>query len=255
MNIKKNLVEVFQYIDALGWINGLSTFTKIKLNFTSIIQPSEIKYPFKLRSGSSDINAFRQVFVYKEYSFEVYAEPKFIIDGGSNVGLAAIYFANQFPNAKIVSVEPELENFNLLRFNTKNYPNISPIQSGIWKSSTFLKVRNLGLGNWGFIVEEIPHEDNETFKAVSIGDILKQFNQNEIDILKLDVEGAEKEIFSDNYQEWLPKTRILIVELHDRMKKDCSKAFFRALLDYDFTVEQLGENLICRNEKIITAQK
>lgn len=250
MNVKKNLVEVFQYIDALGWVNGLSTFVKIKLNFTSSIHPKGVKYPFKLRGGSSDINAFRQVFVYKEYNFQIPFEPQFIIDGGSNVGLASIHFTNQFPSAQIVSIEPELENFDLLKFNTKRYTKISPIKSGIWGKSTFLKIRDLGLGNWGYIVEEVDREDNNTFKAISIGDIVKQFNKIEIDILKLDVEGAEKEIFSDNYQEWLPKTKILIIELHDRMKKGCSKALFNALLEYDFMVEQLGENLICRREPI-----
>ena len=127
---------------------------------------------------------------------------------------------------------------------------IHPLQSGIWSTSTFLKVRNIGLGNWGFIVEEQKEEDNDTFQAISINDILKIFNKSQIDILKLDVEGAEKEIFTSNYHDWLPNTRVLIVELHDRMKKDCSKALFKALLNYDFTVEQLGENLVCVNQQL-----
>jgi FkbM family methyltransferase len=249
MNLKRNLVELFQYIETLGWTSGLSIFAKVKFNSTESIKLKHIKYPFKLRSGSSDINAFRQVFIYNEYNFEV-TEPSFIVDGGSNIGLAAIYFANKFPMATIVSIEPEIENFKLLLANTNNYSSIHPLQSGIWSSSTFLKVRNIGLGNWGFIVEEQQHEDEDTFSAISISDILQKFNKTRIDILKLDVEGAEKEIFSSNYQDWLPNTKVLIVELHDRMKKDCSKALFKALLNYDFTVEQLGENLVCVNQQL-----
>lgn len=248
MNIRRNLVELFQYIEVFGWTSGVKIFSKIKFNSTDRLKLKGVQHPIKLRSGSSDINAFRQVFLYKEYNFET-TEPQFIIDGGSNIGLAAIYFANKFPQATIVSIEPELENFNLLKENTREYKTIHPIQSGIWNNTTFLKVKNIGLGNWGFIVEEHSAEDADTFRAISIGDILKKFNQPEIDILKLDVEGAEKEIFSSNYQNWLPVTKILIVELHDRMKKGCSKAFFKALLEYDFTVEQLGENLICTNER------
>jgi FkbM family methyltransferase len=250
MNVKRNLVELFQYIETLGWTSGLNIFTKVKFNSTENIKLKNLRYPFTLRSGSSDINAFRQVFIYNEYNFDV-PQPNFIIDGGSNIGLAAIYFANKFPNATIVSIEPESENFNLLKANTNKYNTIHPLKSGIWSTSTFLKVKNIGLGNWGFIVEEQEEEDADTFRAISISDILKKFNRTQIDILKLDVEGAEKEIFSTNYQEWLPNTRVLIVELHDRMKKDCSKALFKALLNYDFTVEQLGENLVCVNQQLI----
>jgi FkbM family methyltransferase len=250
MNLKRNFVELFQFIETLGWTSGLNIFAKVKFNSTDSIKLKHIQHPFKLRSGSSDINAFRQVFIYNEYNFEV-TDPNFIVDGGSNIGLAAIYFANKFPNATIVSIEPELENFNLLVANTEKYNKINPLKSGIWSSSTFLKVRNIGLGNWGFIVEEQSEEDENTFRAISISDILKKYNQTNIDILKLDVEGAEKEIFSSNYQDWLPNTKVLIVELHDRMKKECSKALFRALLNYDFTVEQLGENLVCVNQQFI----
>lgn len=248
MNIKKNLVEMFQYVEALGWGNGLNTFAKIKFNQTSSIRLKEIKYPFQLRAGSSDINAFRQIFIYKEYSFDVKFEPSFIIDGGSNIGLAGIYFANRFPGAQIVCIEPEHKNFQLLEYNTKKYEAIHPLKSGIWMNSTFLKVRDLGFGNWGFVVEEKSEEGPDTFRATSIGDILKKFNKNEVDIVKLDVEGAEKEIFTDSYQEWIPITKILVVELHDRMKPGCSRAFFRAMLNYNFTIEQLGENLICYRE-------
>lgn len=251
MNIQRNLVELFQYIEVFGWTSGINTFTKIKFNSTDRIKLKDIQYPIKLRSGSSDVNAFRQVFLYKEYNFET-AEPHFIIDGGSNIGLAAVYFANKFPKATIVSIEPESKNFNLLKENTSAYKTIHPIQSGIWNKTTFLKVRNIGLGNWGFIVEEQLEEDADTFKAISIGDILKKFKQEQIDILKLDVEGAEREIFTSNYQDWLPVTKILIVELHDRMKKGCSRAFFNAMLEYNFSVEQLGENLICTNDNLKT---
>lgn len=249
MNVQRNLIELFQYIDVLGWTNGASVFAKVKLKKTGSIRLNGVKYPITLRSGSSDIYAFRQVFIYLEYNFEAAGEPRFIIDGGSNVGLAAVYFANRFPKATIVSIEPESSNFEMLRRNTQAYPAIHPIQSGIWSSSTFLKIKDLGLGNWGFIVEEQETEDKDTFKAISIGDIMKQFNRQEIDILKLDVEGAEKEIFTKNYQEWLPYTNILVVELHDRMKKGCSKAFFKAMIEYDFSIHQLGENLICTKEK------
>jgi len=251
MKIRRNLSELFQFADVLGWGKGLAAFTKIKIRSNSPLRLNGIRYPVSLRTGSSDVIAFRQVFILREYNFKTTFDPKFIIDGGSNIGMAAVYFANKYPNAAIVSVEPETSNYNLLVENTKRYPQIRPLKSGIWGHSSILRVKDLGYGNWGFIVEELQEETPDSFKATSISDIMKLTGQKEIDILKLDVEGAEKEIFSENYREWLSATKVLVVELHDRMKEGCSKAFFKAMLEYDFEIEIMGENLVCTRKDLI----
>lgn len=80
-------------------------------------------------------------------------------------------------------------------------------------------------------------------KAVSIKDIMEQYSFDRIDILKIDIEGAEIELFKNNYDDWLPSVRVLIIELHDRMRKGCSKTFFDALSKYNFSTEIKGENL------------
>ena len=245
MNIHGNLIELLRYIKRLGLASGASSFFKIKTGNTNNIRLKQFKHPFKLRKASSDIAVFHQVFINKEYNFNAGFNPGFIIDGGGNVGLAALYFANVYPDAKIVSVEPESDNYNMLVDNTRAYDNIYPIQSGLWNKSTYLKVKNIGLDDWGFVVEECDKEDAETFRALSIADIMTQYQADEIDILKLDIEGAEKEVFTNNYDRWLPKTKILIVELHDRMKAGCSSAFIKAMAQYNFTIHPLGENFIC----------
>jgi hypothetical protein len=68
-----------------------------------------------------------------------------------------------------------------------------------------------------------------------------------IDILKLDIEGSEKEVFETGYEHWLPKINILIIELHDKMKKGCSRAVFNAISKYDFSFDIKGENIIFTN--------
>ncbi|MDP9230281.1 MAG: FkbM family methyltransferase, partial [Bacteroidota bacterium] len=85
-------------------------------------------------------------------------------------------------------------------------------------------------------------------RSWGISDIMRQMNWTHCDIVKLDVEGSEKEIFSDNYQNWLSRTKTLIVELHDRMKKGCSKAVFSALNHYNFSVSIAKKNLFFKNE-------
>ena len=73
------------------------------------------------------------------------------------------------------------------------------------------------------------------------------------DILKLNVNGAEREIFSEDshYQSWLPYTKVLIIELHDRMKRDCSHNFFHAISWYDYFFMQAEDNLIFIREDLL----
>ena len=78
-----------------------------------------------------------------------------------------------------------------------------------------------------------------------------EYNFPKIDILKLDIEGSEKELFETNFEDWLPKTKILIIELHDAMKTGCSKSVFNAISKYDFSFSIKGENIIFTNNAII----
>jgi hypothetical protein len=72
-----------------------------------------------------------------------------------------------------------------------------------------------------------------------------------LDIVKLDIEGAEKAVFESNYEDWLPKTRLLIIELHDRMQPGSSKALFNALTRYNFSCETKWENLLLYNNDLL----
>jgi FkbM family methyltransferase len=215
-----------------------------KSTVTDISIP-DIKYLVKVRTKTSDILVLRQIFINKDYDIPLAVKPQLIIDAGANVGYAAIYFANQYPEAKIIAIEPEEYNYQMLKENTANYPNIKLVKAGIWNKDTWLKISNPESGNWQFMVEEIEAGDENAIKAVTIGEILKTSGFPVIDILKMDIEGAEKEVFSTNYEEWLDKVKILIIELHDRLKPGCSEAFYSGTSKYDFYNKiNNGENLL-----------
>jgi len=74
---------------------------------------------------------------------------------------------------------------------------------------------------------------------------MKQFNVDHIDILKIDIESSEKELFEENFEKWLPKVKVVIIELHDRMKEGCTRSFFKAMVNYKFTMTHKGENIVC----------
>ena len=211
----------------------------IKTGFKSIA------HPIYLRNNTSDIDTFYQLFYDKEYDIKFEQDPKVIVDCGANIGLASIYLKNRYPNAKIIAIEPESSNYELLVKNTEQYPDIHCLKAGIWNRTTNLKIKDIGLGNWGFITEEVDYEDSSTVKAISIDRIMEQYGLDKIDVLKVDIEGSEKELFEKNCELWLPKVKAVVVELHDGMKEGCSMSFFGAMLHYKFKMQMKGENVIC----------
>ncbi len=232
---------------SLGFIKGWLVYRKIKANNLDAIQLPFLKHPFSMRNNPFDYATFEEVLLRREYDIQVGFNPVNIVDCGANIGLTAVFFANRFPKSHIVAIEPDLENFGLLETNTKSYKNISVVHSGVWESDKYLSVVDNGMGNNAFTVKEVPENTPSAFKAVSITTIMSQKGWDTIDILKMDVEGSEKNIFENNYQAWLPKVKILIIELHDNMITGASKAVFKAVSQYDFAFEIRGENIVFRN--------
>jgi FkbM family methyltransferase len=195
-----------------------------------------------MRPHTSDAEIFEQIFVHEQYGVRTNASPKLIIDGGANVGFASVYFANKYPDAEIIAVEPDESNFNVLRENTRLYPKVKPVRSAIWREKTPIRIENPGDSKDSFRVQESEQEEG-SLDALTIEDVLKSSGADCIDILKLDIEGAEKEVF-ENSEPWLDKVGILIVELHDRFKVGCSDAFYSAVSRLKFDEEIKGQNVI-----------
>lgn len=88
------------------------------------------------------------------------------------------------------------------------------------------------------------YEDSSTIRAISINEIMLKYNIDHIDILKIDIEGSEKELFQEGFESWLSKTSLLIIELHDGLNSGASKSFFKAVANYEFSMLRNNENLI-----------
>ena len=180
-------------------------------------------------------------------------QPKLILDCGGNIGCSAVYFANKYPDAQIYSIEPEKDNFQLLKFNTVFYDNVHLIKSGLWDKETFIRVEDRGFGKWGFMTFETTADDPDAFKTTTVGKILTDSGFDEIDLIKIDIEGAEKEVFAaPDVDEWLSKVKVLVIELHDRMKRGCSYEFFKAISKYHWFHAFRGENIILIRESLMT---
>jgi len=213
----------------------------------SQIYVPQIPYPIKLRTDTSDLATFKEVLLDQIYFFNLDVAPRFIIDCGANIGLTSIYFKWQFPEASIVAVEPEESNYALLEQNLSYYyPSVECLKYGIWNRSADLFVGDEdGAGKWGFKVSELEVSGRELVRSITMREILQKYRREEIDILKIDIEGSELELFTDNYEDWLPRTRVIMIETHDRFRPGCSRSLFKALSNYNFQVSYNGNTMIC----------
>lgn len=203
-----------------------------------------------MRIDDSDIRVFKQIFVDNEYdSLNLPETANTIVDLGANIGLSALFFLKKYPNAHIIAVEPDTVNFEFMKRNLEDYSNhVALLQAAIWPSDGAVSLvehdeSNEGLGAWGYRTETLTEGAEASVSAISIPTLMNQFSMDFIDILKVDIEGAEYELFEKGYESWLDKVGLIIIETHDRFKPN-SEAMVRNALNGRFTELPLkGENL------------
>ncbi len=235
-----------RYIRRFGPFKGMELYVKAKYGYGEHrLSVPGLRGPLLLRARTSDRVTFQKIFVDGEYAFELGINPRVIIDGGANVGYSTLFFADRYPQALVIAMEPEAENFRLLRFNTAAYPNVRPIQKALWPRSTHLVMENPQGEPYAFRVRETDQPREGTIPATTIEELLREVGAESLDLLKLDIEGSEKELFEDPARDhWLARNHALILELHDGFKPGCSQAFEQAVANYPYRRTMLGENIL-----------
>lgn len=238
-----------RYLINFGIFSGLSCFIQVEWLKVRKVRVKGLTHRFELRPGTTDAKVFQEVFLFRSYDLAV-PNPKVILDGGGNIGLTSIFFATKYPQAKIYTVEPSDTNYELLLRNVQPYTAITPIHSALWNKDTSLKIKDKNENQWAFTVEESAADDPDAFNAICLASLMKRYDIEYIDILKLDVEGAERELFAENVDYWISRTRCILVELHDWIKADCSKTVFKALASYNFKTTVFNGMLLLINSDL-----
>ena len=181
---------------------------------------------------------------------------KIIFDLGANIGIESIRFRKLFPLAQIISIEANKSNFEILKKNLSQHNFIKYFNLAIWNNKTKLKLKSYGNSSTSFSYEELKSlsknestlmSNDEIFvDAETIDNLMKTLSISEIDILKIDVEGAEKYIFDNSSDKWITKINIIIVECPDKEAPftvmNIYDSFLRNKLFFNTYIN--GENLI-----------
>jgi len=217
------------YYRSFGW-RGID----YALRSRNLPAPVEVEFdcpvigrPLTLRLGTSDLATYEKIFTEREYFFEPAVQPEVILDAGANIGLASLYFAARFPGARIIAIEPEDSNFDLLRKNTAAWPAIVPIQAALWGEDARVRIVDPGLDKWGFQARGGDCPDGTSLchevAGITVDRIMQEYGLDFIDIFKMDIEGGEIEVFTAGGQ-WLDRVGLLIAELHERYRSGCDRS-------------------------------
>jgi FkbM family methyltransferase len=208
------------------------------------------QYPLFLRIGSSDREVLAQIFVEKEYEGIAAESPRTILDLGANVGYSSAYFLSKYPDATVLAVEPDAGNYAMCRRNLEPYGSrVRVVHGAVWPERRKLEVDR---GDWRdgreWTAQVKPAKEegtrSESVEGYDMATLIGLSGATEIDLLKIDIERSELELFSRNTENWLPRIRNLCIELHGA---DCEAVLSRALADYSCDLSCTGELTVCRN--------
>lgn len=237
------------HVQVLGLVRGLVVWLRAHVlgqSFEVSVQAPGVRAPVMLRAGGTDMEVFKKIFLDHEYRLPFQASPLAIMDLGANTGLASLYFRAQFPEAQIVAVEPEEGNFAMMQRHLGGLPGVVMVRAAVWSHDGEIFLADPGIGSWGLRVDDSPQSGAERrsgcrVPAVSMPTLLRHFPGGRVDLLKVDVEGAEKEIFESSAA-WIQSIDAIVIELHDRYKPGCNRAFFTAIPSLPCE-QSIGENV------------
>ena len=196
--------------------------------------------PFWYRQGTTDLLVLEQVFLDREYDVEPIAPEsiEYIVDLGSNIGVTAMFWAQRYPNARMVLVEPEPDNFKLLERNTAAFKDrctlLNVAVSDCRGTTSFFRSDR----EYGHSILKTDDCVSEIQVAtLTVSDVLAEAGFPRIDLLKMDIEGGEK-LVMPTITSWKAAPRYLIAELHppydfNTFAEHCRPAGLRAIQSGD----------------------
>jgi FkbM family methyltransferase len=185
-----------------------------------------VDYNFQIRENENDpsydhnldfkvINETWKENVYRLHEYQFSYNGVFV-DIGANIGAVSIFVDSFNKNRgfenkiKVYAVEPEPNNLYLLKQNIENNPteNITIINNAIWHEEKMVLISNRG-GNSNIIE---PEEDTSEVLAITLETLFSTYDIKEVDVMKIDIEGAEFDLILNTPKETLGKIKTLVLE-------------------------------------------
>lgn len=209
---------------------------------------------------SSDYNVMKQIFVEEEYRIVVdffnlnQIDMSFVIDAGANIGFTTSYLKSHYPHSKIACIEPDSNNNNILKKNLKKFidnGSVKNYQAGLMGTSGInLKIGEDFRGGSDWAKQTLITNEKTGLSSITIQEIMVDFNMNSIDLLKIDIEGAERFLIDPETDlSFLDVTKIIAIEIHDEF--DIRDDIYSVLKSYNYLLFESNETTIAINKNLI----
>ncbi len=227
---------------------------------------------FSIRRDTTDWHVFEQMFVDEHYRLarlarapslratydRIIADGRrpLIVDCGANIGMSTVYFEECFPEALVVAIEPERSNFEVLRRTVRTQESSICLNAAISNADGEVRLVDPGYGQWGFQTTRSSgsNPNATTVPALSFRTVLAHAAEQTVFepfLAKVDIEGAEEELFASDTA-WVDLFPVIVIELHDWMLPGTgnSQNFLKtvAALDRDFVY--VGENVFSISNRL-----
>lgn len=151
---------------------------------------------------------YYEIFHKGYYRFRSTGSQPVIFDCGANIGLATLFFISEYPGCRLIAFEPDPEIASIYQENFLSNERVEFHQKAVWIHSEGIKLAQMGSDS-GYISET----GTLLAETVRLKEKLNAFER--IDMLKMDIEGAETKVLADCEEE-LFRVQNLFVEYHDR---------------------------------------
>lgn len=194
-------------------------------DMTSILKFEE--YSFRIREGEDDpsydhnldLKVFNETWIENVYRIHEghFSGDGVFVDIGANIGAVSIFVDSFNKNReddqkiKVYAVEPEPNNLRLLNRNIKNNPteNITVVNNAIWHTKSMVSISNLGANS---SIVDLEEENKTDVLAITLENLFSIYKIKEVDVMKIDIEGAEFDLILNTPAKTLAKINYLVLE-------------------------------------------